>query len=165
MSRSAEALQASSLNAEIVCWRETDERREPGGVMKIRARVPSSLVVRLAEFRPKEEVLLVPRRRRGLYVLFNRKPDSRKYDVVYVGLSCVTIRGRLRAHRGSRRKGPQWTHFSIFEVSPSVTDTQIAELEGLFRHIYRRDSRANTLNRQRTHAALRRIRNNDLASW
>jgi hypothetical protein len=70
---------------------------------------------------------------------------------------------RLRTHR--RKKAKLWTHLSVFEVHPDATDEQIAELEGLFRHIYRRDTRANLLNKQRTHAPLKALRIQDLGAW
>jgi hypothetical protein len=58
-----------------------------------------------------------------------------------------------------------WTHFSVFQVHDHVSDAQVNELEGLFRQIYRRDSRANKLNKQKTHGPLKRVRINDLADW
>src|SRR3989304_269097 len=106
---------------------------------------------RVAEFRPKDEVFLVPRGVRGIYVLFRRRRrkalarrNQRKvykdfYDVVYVGLSRSGVRARLKAHRLSRVKGALWSHFSLFQVHARVSDSQIGELEGLFRQIYRRD--------------------------
>ena len=129
------------------------------------AKSSSRLVIRMAEFRPKEDIKLLPGRRRGIYALFNHVRNTKRYDVVYVGLSRTSIRGRLKTHRKPKHKGTLWTHFSIFEVPRQVTDDRIAELEGLFRHIYRRDSRANSLNVQKTHRALVGVRNNDLASW
>lgn len=77
----------------------------------------------------------------------------------------VGIRRRLDSHRRSKRKGPLWTHFSVFEVWDNIRDEEIAELEGLFRHIYRRDSNANRLNLQRGYKNARKIRNNDLSKW
>ena len=105
----------------------------------------------------------MPRGRRGIYVLFRHRPIKDCYDVVYVGLSRAGIRARLRSHR--RKKADLWTHFSLFEVQDGVSDGDIGELEGLFRHIYRRDSRANRLNVQKTHGPLKATRQNDLASW
>ena len=85
--------------------------------------------------------------------------------MVYVGLSKTGVRARLRSHRRHRTKGNLWTHFSVFEVAREASDTQIAELEGLFRHIYRRDARANRLNKQKTHGPLRALRIQDLEAW
>ncbi len=47
----------------------------------------------------------------------------------------------------------------------NIRDEEVAELEGLFRHIYRRDSVANALNIQRGFKKARRVRVNDLAAW
>jgi hypothetical protein len=127
--------------------------------------VVGRLIKRVAEYKPKDEVDLVPKSRRGIYVLFHQVESAEQYDVVYVGLSRTGMRARLRAHRRSRTKAKLWTHFSVFEVREDVSDERIAELEGLFRQIYRRDSRANALNLQRTHAPLKRLRVQDLSSW
>jgi hypothetical protein len=65
------------------------------------------------------------------------------------------IRGRLRSHR--RKKKDLWTHCSVFEVWDNIRDDEIAELEGLFRHLYRHDSAASTLNKQRSFKAMKRV--------
>lgn len=123
------------------------------------------LIKRFAEFRPKDEFNLVPPSRRGLYVLYRkrRKNGTEKYDVVYVGMTTSGMRSRLRSHK--RKKGDLWTHFFTFEVWDNIRDEEIIELEGLFRHIYRKDSRANALNVQRGFKKLRKIRRNDLRKW
>jgi hypothetical protein len=54
-----------------------------------------------------------------------------------------------------------WTHFSMYAVWPNVTEAEIAELEGLFREIYRKDKRANALNRQRRCRQLQNVRIRD----
>lgn len=115
----------------------------------------------------KSDINQVPRGIRGIYALHRRRPRLKKYDVVYVGLAEGKggIRDRLKAHAGSKRKGALWTHFSLYEVWPNVTEAEIKELEGLFREIYRRDRRANRLNRQKRHAPLQRIRIRDWAEW
>jgi hypothetical protein len=59
------------------------------------------------------------------------------------------MRGRLFKHAKSKKKGDLWTHFSAYEVWENIRDKEIVELEGLFRHIYRKDSGANALNIQR----------------
>ena len=73
---------------------------------------PLRLIKRFAEFRPKDEINLVPRSRRGLYVLYlkRRKNGKEKFDVVYVGMTISGIRARLRSHRA--KKGDLWTHFT-----------------------------------------------------
>ena len=93
---------------------------------------------RCAEFCQKEDVNRVPKQTRGIYVLYRqcRVRGRTKYDVQYVGMAKVGIRGRLNAHVRSKRKQNLWTHFSTFEVWDNIRDEQIAELEGLFRHIY-----------------------------
>jgi hypothetical protein len=126
---------------------------------------PTRWIKRLAEFRPKEEADLVPGSTRGIYVLFRHRRLKGAYDVVYVGLSTTGIRPRLRSHRRSRTKAALWSHFSVFEVWDNVSEAEISELEGLFRHIYRHDSKANRLNKQRTHRPLRKVRLNELTSW
>jgi len=44
-------------------------------------------------------------------------------------------------------------------------DREIRKLEGLFRHIYRKDTRANQLNVQRSFKKLRKVRQNKLQDW
>jgi hypothetical protein len=46
----------------------------------------------------------------------------------------------------------------VFAVWPNVSDEQVAELEGLFRHIYRKDTRANKLAVQKSFKKLRSVR-------
>jgi hypothetical protein len=123
---------------------------------------------RVAEFLPKDDIRLVPKRTRGLYALFHFRRGLNRYDVVYVGLAGgakTGVGGRLRSHARSKAKGKLWTHFSIFEVWENVWEHEVAELEGLFRHIYSRDTKANRLNVQRSFKPLKRVRNQDLAAW
>jgi hypothetical protein len=99
-----------------------------------------------AEFRPKETLAKVPIKTRGIYALLKHYPKTNKFDVVYIGMARGSgVKARLWTHARSKRKGTLWTHFSVFAVWPNVSDDQVAELEGLFRHIYRQDSRANQL--------------------
>jgi hypothetical protein len=127
------------------------------------------LIKRCAEFVSKNSIRSVPRRRRGIYVLYchRRKSGKDKYDVVYVGMAGTGrrggIRGRLASHL--KKKDGLWTHFSAFEVWDNIRDEEIKELEGLFRHIYRRDAHANLLNVQRGFRKIRRVRLNDFAEW
>src|SRR5438874_12226174 len=112
------------------------------------------LVRRSAEFIPKDDAKLLPRQLRGIYVLYrkHRNRGREKYNVLYVGMAAVGrrggLRGRLMSHAKSKRRGNLWTHFSAFEVWDNIRDEEVAELEGLFRHIYRKDSQANALNIQ-----------------
>lgn len=105
------------------------------------------------------DVEKLPRRLRGIYVLYKYSRRTRCHDVVYVGMAWaatrVGIKGRLRSHLRSKAK--LWTHFSVFEVWENVRDEEITELEGFFRQIYRSDYRANRLNTQRSFKKLKRI--------
>jgi len=129
------------------------------------------LVKRSAEFIQKGNAGLLPRRLRGIYVLYKRRRSggALRYDVLYVGMATAGrrggLRGRLLSHARSRRRGRLWTHFSVFEVWDNIRDEEVAELEGLFRHIYRKDSAANSLNIQRGFKKARRVRQNDLRKW
>ena len=135
---------------------------------------PLRLIMRSAEFIPKENLQDLPRGLRGIYVLYKLKPNLRnrkrpKYNVVYVGMASVGrkdgIRGRLISHSRSKRKGSEWSHFSVFEVWDNIRDDEVVELEGLFRHIYRRDVAANRLNIQRSYKIMRKVRVDDLNEW
>jgi len=46
-----------------------------------------------------------------------------------------------------------------------IREEEIRELEGIFRHIYRLDSRANRLDKQRTFKKLKKIQDNNLENW
>ena len=125
------------------------------------------LIKRCAEFRPREEVKLVPRNTRGIYVLLDKKSEE-QFDVIYVGMAGgqkAGANGRMRSHSRNTTKGKLWTHFSLFEVWDNITQAEVAELEGLFRHIYRKDSRANRINKQRSFKKLKKVRINKLKRW
>ena len=132
---------------------------------------PLRLIRKCAEYLPQERFVELPRGLRGIYVLYQRRSGDRKkaerYDVVYIGMAWAGrrggIRGRLRSHR--RSKGRLWSHFSVFDVWDNIRDEEVAELEGLFRHIYRRDAQANRLNVARGFKTLRKLRNNRISSW
>jgi len=121
---------------------------------------PLRLICRFLEYVPEEELLTVPRGLRGIYVLYRHEaPRGRglksHFNVVYVGIARRGgIRARIRSHR--KTKKAKWTHFSIFEVWPDISDAEVSELEGLFRHIFRRDAVASSLNKQRGYKALRK---------
>jgi hypothetical protein len=112
------------------------------------------LVRRYIEYVPVDQVLMLPRGLRGIYVLYQREPARRRgardcYSVVYVGMARQGgIRPRLRSHR--KTKKAKWAHFSVFEVWPNISDGEVAELEGLFRHVYRHDAVASSLNKRRS---------------
>jgi hypothetical protein len=130
-------------------------------------RPPLHLIKRCAEYLPQEKAETVARGIRGIYVLFRYRESRKKYDVAYVGMArggTSGVRSRLRSHvRG--KKSHLWTHFSIFEVWPSIPNEEIVELEGLFRHIYRRDWRANRLNKQKGFGKLAAVRHDDPGVW
>lgn len=129
------------------------------------------LVKRSAEYIEKQRVRELPRRLRGIYVLYRRQGSgsAEKYRVVYVGMAAAGrrggIRGRLVRHERSKRKTAIWTHFSAFEVWDNIRDDEVAELEGLLRHIYRYDPEANKLNIQKGFKKARRVRQNNLKLW
>ena len=114
------------------------------------------LLKRREEFVPAEKVDDLPRGMRGIYVLYKHRARFRRFDVVYVGMAAEGgIRPRLRSHRA--RKKALWTHCSVFEVWDNITPAEVKELEGIFRHIYRKDSKASQLNVQRSFGKMRRI--------
>lgn len=110
------------------------------------------------EYRSISEVKVVPRNLRGIYALYQRQ--GKNYNMVYIGMSGKGSNGRIRArlskHVKNQRK--KWSHFSYYEVWDNVSDLEILELEGLFRQLYRFDSRANTFNLQQTHKPLIQVR-------
>ena len=127
---------------------------------------PLRLIKRCAEYIEVEHVFDLPGGLRGVYVLYKRrrKAGVTYHDVVYVGMASQGgIRARLKNHR--RKKAGFWTHFSVFEVWDNIRDEEVRELEGLFRHLYRDDSKASPLNAARGYKALRTLRNNKLESW
>jgi hypothetical protein len=129
------------------------------------------LIKQIAEFIPKADAARLPRMLRGIYVLykFRRRRHREVYDVLYVGMAAAGRRGGLRSrlirHRSSKKRGHLWTHFSAYEAWDNIRDEEIVELEGLFRHIYRKDSAANVLNIQRGFKKAKRLRQNDLSQW
>jgi hypothetical protein len=67
---------------------------------------------------------------------------------------------RLARHKNDIAKS--WSHFSVFEVNANVSEREIKELEGLFREVYRKDTKFNQLG---GYDRLQRVRNDDLKSW
>jgi hypothetical protein len=123
------------------------------------------LFKRCVEFQSRELIDKVPGGVRGVYVLLRKRSRTSRFDVVYVGMARTGVKGRLRVHARSKNKRELWTHFSIFEVFDNVRGEEIEELEGLLRHIYRKDSRANRLNVQRGFKKLGRVRSQRLDDW
>ena len=70
-----------------------------------------------AEFIPKDSVNHLPRKLRGIYVLYKQRHGGvhPKYDVLYVGMAAAGrrggLRGRLTSHAKSKRKGKLWDSF------------------------------------------------------
>jgi len=109
----------------------------------------------------------VPKKLRGIYALLNKKNHRNRtprYDVVYIGMSEKNISRRLKQHARNKNKKGKWTHFSIFEVFPNIYDAEIRELEGLFRVIYREDSNANNLNKQKKFKGFKIVKRN-IQAW
>lgn len=96
------------------------------------------LVKRSAEFISKDDLKHLPKRLRGIHVLYKQRRDGPRetYDVQYVGMATAGrrggLRGRLMSHARSKRRGRLWTHFSAFEVRDNIRDEEVAELEGSF---------------------------------
>ena len=126
------------------------------------------LIKRFAEFCSRDEIKNVPPNTRGIYALLKSHTRLNLYDVVYVGMaggSKAGIKGRLKRHSMSKSKSELWTHFSLFEVWPNITENEIKELEGLFRQIYRKDKRANKLNKQKQLGLLKKVREKNFSTW
>jgi hypothetical protein len=123
------------------------------------------LIRSCAQWIPKAQIDSLPKKLRGIYALHRHRPRIKKYDAVYVGMadSGAGIRARLEAHANSKRKRELWTHFSAFVVWPNITEAEITELEGLFREIYRKDKRANRLNRQKRYRRIQNVRVRDVS--
>ena len=94
---------------------------------------------------------------RGIYVLYHQG-EGKAMNVVYVGMARGEesgAKGRLSKHK--KEKSDLWTHCSVFEVWDNIFPEQVEELEGLFRHLYRRDENANKLNKQKAYAPLTKL--------
>jgi len=125
-------------------------------------------IKRFDEFCPKTKATIneIPPKTRGIYALLNETQPG-KFEVVYIGMARGLksgIRGRLHSHEKSDEKRKLWTHFSVYEVWDNITESEVAELEGLFRHIYRKDAKANRINKQRSFKKLIKA-HTKLANW
>ena len=119
------------------------------------AESPLRLIKRKIEHITQEEINLLPAGIRGIYALFYAKPKKKRYNVVYVGMSASSVRVRLKRHRSKKKN--LWTHCSIFEVWDNIREEEIRELEGILRHIYRHDDRANSLNKMKSFKLLNKV--------
>ena len=128
---------------------------------------PLRLIKRCVEYVSVNEILRFPKGVRGIYVLYKFRPKRKAYNVVYVGMTNSGggggVRGRLRSHK--KHKSGLWSHCSVFEVWDNIRDEEIVELEGLFRHIYKHDAKANTLNVQRGFRKLRKVHDEMVEDW
>jgi hypothetical protein len=125
--------------------------------MKVKPNISAlRLLKRRQEFLPMESLDQLPPGMRGIYVLYKHRPRINRFNVVYVGMAADgSIRARLRSHR--KKKKDLWTHCSAFEVWQNITPSEVKELEGIFRHIYRRDTRAAALNVQRSFGKMKKL--------
>lgn len=124
------------------------------------------LIKNVFEFQSKENIREIPPRLRGIYALYQYIPKTGAYDLVYIGMARGKksgIKGRLLSH--NKRKRDLWTHFSAYEVWDNISEAEIEELEGLFRHLFRFDSKANRLNKQKGYKKLGRIRRETAKLW
>lgn len=118
------------------------------------------LFKRSFEFIPRSKIAEIPSFIRGIYVLYREEPQrgaKSKMNVVYVGMARGEksgAKGRLKSHDTNKA---DWSHCSVFEVWDNIYPQQVEELEGLFRHLYRLDSMANKLNKQKAYAPLARL--------
>ena len=127
---------------------------------------PLRLIKNSVEYCTRKEIIDVPRLTRGIYVLYKYRRHYDAFNVVYVGMAGAenaSIRRRLNSHLKS--KGDLWTHFSVYQVWDNIREEEVKELEGLFRHIYRYDHKANKLNKQRGLNALDLIRSDTFEDW
>src|SRR5689334_13143940 len=123
------------------------------------------LIKNVLEFQTVENIQRVPIQTRGIYALYH-KDDNGCYNLVYIGMARgkkTGIRGRLINHR--KRKRDLWTHYSMFEVWDNISENEIEELEGLFRHLFRFDANANRLNKQKGYKKLGRLRKKTAKLW
>ena len=124
------------------------------------------LIKHALEYLPKDNINIVPYQTRGIYALYQKSPDQDNYDLVYIGMARgvqAGIRKRLRSHK--KNKPDLWSHFSIFEVWDNIREEEVEELEGLFRHLFKKDSKANSLNKQKEYKKLNQVRKRTLKEW
>ena len=121
-------------------------------------------IKRISEFLPKTEIRHIPANSMLDYI--TGKYADLIFSFITMGMSAgekAGITSRMKAH--NRKKGVEWTHFTIFEVHDNITNSEIYELEGMFRHIYRKDTKANRLNKQVRYKKFRKITSKSLENW
>lgn len=124
---------------------------------------PLRLIKNAIEHCTRDMISEIPGFTRGIYVLLKYRPKLDMYDVVYVGMTRSGVKRRLQSH--ARSKKAEWDHFSVFAVWDNVRDEEIEELEGLFRHIYKFDTKANRLNVAKSFKKLNKIRKWQFDDW
>ena len=128
------------------------------------------LIKNSLEYLSKDELNRIPKNTRGIYALYKRRGKASEqdhhYDFVYVGMARgakASIKGRIRSH--IKNKGNLWSHFSVFEVWDNIREEEVEELEGLFRHLYQFDSKANSLNKQKGYKKLKKLTKRTNKEW
>jgi len=127
---------------------------------------PLRLIQNSVEYCSKKDISAIPPYTRGIYVLYKYRPHYDAYNVVYVGMAGgdkAGVRGRLYRH--NKDKGNDWSHFSVYQVWDNIREDEVRELEGLFRHLYRYDHKANKLNKQRGFKKLNQVRSSWFDEW
>ena len=105
------------------------------------------------EFVPRSRRDDIPDFTHGIYALLKKRSGG-IFDVVYIGCSATEGSGIWARMRSHHKKKVDWTHFSVYATHENISREEIRELEGVFLSIYRKDRRANRLNRQRRHRGL-----------
>ena len=126
------------------------------------------LIKNSMEYVSSNDISNVPAKTRGLYILYLENKRKGSFNVVYVGMArgkSTGIAARLMHHRRNPRKRNKWTHFSIYEVWDNISEEEVEELEGLFRHIFRKDDVANSLALQRSYKPLSRVARRSKKCW
>jgi hypothetical protein len=101
---------------------------------------------------------------KGIYALFKKR--GKYFNVVYIGMARGGLKGkgksgfrsRLRNHLKSKEG---WDHFSAYRFFDKIKHPRVVniveEIEGLLRAIYRKDKKANILNKQKRFKKLYRV--------
>ena len=72
----------------------------------------------------------IPRKLRGIYVLYKYSRRTDSYNVVYVGMAGGSIRRRLNRHKV--KKAGLWTHFADIRVLMTLVGGKIKFTESKF---------------------------------
>lgn len=122
-------------------------------------------IKRWKRYKPREKWRQIPRKTRGVYVLYEHV-SGENYNVVYIGVAGLGrtggggVRGRLETHNTRIKR---WTHFSLFEVHDNITREEIREFEALLLGIFRHDPRIQLANKQRGSKKLYQLRH--ISQW